>query len=122
MKTAKMIATMAINEVRAVQEMYEALLSREYNFTELLADICMEMNLDIIRTIDAIKGTDREFDMTKYHERFDNLMYKVHSILMIAGYIEREDVEEMISNIEKQFIKSLDTLFEEYTPEYRPEE
>jgi hypothetical protein len=109
-----MIATMAINEVRAAHEMYEALLAREYNFTELIADIAMEMNCDIINTIHAVKSTEVEFDMCKYHERFDNLLYKVHSILMIAGYIDRSDVEEMISNIENQFIKSIDNLVEEY--------
>jgi hypothetical protein len=116
MKTAKMIATMAINEVRAAHEMYEALLSREYNFNELIADITMEMNHDIINTIHAVKSTEVDFDMNKYHERFDNLLYKVHSILMIAGYIDRSDVEEMISNIEKQFIKSLEQVIEEYIP------
>ncbi|MCK9319505.1 hypothetical protein [Methanoculleus sp.] len=116
MKTAKMIATMAINEVRAAHEMYEALLSREYNFNELIADICMEMNHDIINTIHGVKSTEVDFDMCKYHERFDNLLYKVHSILMIAGYIDRADVEEMINNIEKQFIKSIEQVIEEYIP------
>lgn len=116
MKSSKMIVEICLNEVRAAHEMYEALLAREYNFNELMADIAMEMNHDIMNTIHGVKSTEVDFDICKYHEHFDNLLYKVHSILMIAGYIDRADVEEMINNIENQFIKSLEQVIEEYTP------
>lgn len=116
MKSSKMIVEMCINEVRAAHELYEALLSREYDFNELMADISMSMNHDIIEVVHAVKSPDVDFDMCKYYERFDNLLYKVHSVLMIAGYIDRADVEEMIENIKKQFIKIIDKLVEEYTP------
>jgi len=114
MKTAKMIVTMVINEVRAAHEMYEALLAREYDFNQIMADICMSMNNDIISTIYAIKSTDVEFDMLKYHQRFDAMVYKVHSTLMIASYMDRADVEEIINNIEIVFVKNIEGLIEEY--------
>jgi hypothetical protein len=115
MKSSKMIVEMCLNEVRAAHEMYEALLSREYDFNELLADISMSMNYDIIEVVHAVKSPDVDFDMCQHVQQFDSLMYKLHSILMIETYLNSEDVEEMISNIKKQFIKSIDKLVDEYT-------
>lgn len=116
MKSSNMIAEMAINEVRAFHKMYEALIHRGYKHGDIMNEICMSMNNDIIEVIYNIKSPDVEFDMCKYHGRFDNLLYSVDDILMLASYLEREDVEEIIGNVQKQFIRSLDKLFEEYTP------
>lgn len=108
---------MCLNEVRAAHKLYEALLSREYDFNELLADISMSMNHDIIEVVHAVKSPDVDFDMCNHVRQFDSLMYKVHSILMIETYLNSEDVEEMIENIEKQFIKAIDKIIDQYTPE-----
>jgi predicted NAD-dependent protein-ADP-ribosyltransferase YbiA (DUF1768 family) len=110
-----MIVTMVINEVRAAHELYEALLSREYDFNQLMADISMSMNHDIIEVVHAVKSPDVDFDMGRHVQQFDYLMYKIHSILMIETYLNREDVEEMISGIEKQLVKRIDQLIEEYS-------
>ncbi len=115
MKSSKMIVTMVINEVRAAHELYEALLCREYDFNQLMADISMSMNHDIIEVVHAVKSPDVDFDMGRHVQQFDSLMYKIHSILMIETYLNREDVEEMIENIKIQFIKSIDKLVDEYT-------